>query len=742
MAQMFLKTSRTPLLSKSGTTLSRGLNRGHPSIGVRNYGTWGNPPPSPPLPPKSQFANRIAGFTSLGLQIPGETVDGRITIAEGRSSDSETEDCTVVPESSSTKIGISATTLPSVKQSKLLPPSQQWTVVSGCSSSDFEADSSSGEDSTDSDDDSATIQKVVTSGLLPTLRPNRSSYSLPQFWNSRPVPIRNINPFTTSVLNGNNGSFTNTDDHSIASTPYLPYDQSNKIFYDGCELFEGYSTDELHRINSHMSSLDGEELVLDPVVPVTLHLGSTTIVLKSPRITTSDDIINSVITYLTLTTFPSFYLKFRGKLIEKRTLFFLAEWDDFYVHLCVVGGRNPKSKSSKGRKSTTIVSVRQQTPWNHPRKPKKKAPRQERKKESHPRARSARGSRLYLEPCTHKYLIASTNAFSPKALGVCNPAGTERYTYQAHSVNRWLANVGTSGLGWILVSPSIASNGICAFYTTPTYTGTTYASPFSAANTLNTGVNSITPNILPFNVDTLVPTTTQDQPLVMGRVVTIGLRSTYVGTELNLGGMYYALMDPIHNSTSGMYAAAMSYYGELVSVPITRKPLDMSFTSLFPWEDCMSYSNPAATASNGTTGTSGFLVVNPWSTTQNWATTYGGTTTYYYANPGTTAAVEVGTPPLVLLFSGASGNGFNMEYIQHVEYTGQSAQSMQTLTRTDPQGAAQVKAAVQEALVTATTDTGMNRSDRVYSYAVRILGDMAAQAVKVAVPMVMDRIGM
>jgi hypothetical protein len=155
----------------------------------------------------------------------------------------------------------------------------------------------------------------------------------------------------------------------------------------------------------------------------------------------------------------------------------------------------------------------------------------------------------------------------------------------------------------------------------------------------------------------------------------------------------------------------------------------------------MSYNNPAWTGTSGTLATDGYLIINPWSTDFSFATYYSGPTTYYYALPTSTSGIYAGTPILALLLSGQAGNGFNIEYIQHVEYSGQTAQSMQTLTQSDLQGATDVKTAVQQALIKATTDVGYNRTDKMYQYAVQILGDMATKAAKIGIPIVMDRMG-
>lgn len=304
-----------------------------------------------------------------------------------------------------------------------------------------------------------------------------------------------------------------------------------------------------------------------------------------------------------------------------------------------------------------------------------------------------------MSECALKYALACIDPFAPGAFGVCNPAGKETFTEKRHSLQRITGSIGSSGTGFVMVSPSLANDADNVFYTTSAFTDTV-AKPCTANNVLAVGVATQTPGQLPYSTSTLANSSKYASESVTGRVVAVGLRITYTGTTVNESGMIYGLHDPAHMSISGAGQGDIGTYAEAVVRPVSRKACTISAFALDDAEDQMLWQTAGiATPTN---------LLYPFNPVGSLNVSYKGTTSYTYAGAG---GANVGGPVLGFVFSGVAGMSFQIEIVQHVEYVGQTCQSAITRSHVDPVGAVQVKNAVRDAQLIANQRPVMDTTD-------------------------------
>jgi hypothetical protein len=327
-----------------------------------------------------------------------------------------------------------------------------------------------------------------------------------------------------------------------------------------------------------------------------------------------------------------------------------------------------------------------------------------------------------LSKCALKYALACAEPFHELSYGACIPSGEVPSSQKAHALNHFDGAIGTAGIGWIIVTPSLGNDAVNAFFTTSSYTGTV-ASPLSANNTLNVGVQTATPSNLPYSSAQLFTSTTIAEPFVSGKIVSLGLRVNYTGTTLNESGMRYCYVDPTHFSVSGMGTAALGTMAQADIRMFTRANCEASVSAINADELIMS---DEADITSGT----GTGVLYPYSGGLiAFQTTYQGATSFSYANTGTTAT-NVGSPVLVVLVTGVSGMSFHVDLVTHAEFAGINTQSMVEPNPADTEGSHIVMNAAGKLL---QNKMSSNKSTG-WAAMHQELSNAAMELVKVAVP--------
>jgi hypothetical protein len=293
-----------------------------------------------------------------------------------------------------------------------------------------------------------------------------------------------------------------------------------------------------------------------------------------------------------------------------------------------------------------------------------------------PKKTVSRRSNPLLSKCSAHYAFAIAHPFHPSSRSVCNPNFSAPLSSKCAGVGGFDIAIGTAGIGWILFSPNFANDGICAYYTNASYTGSV-ASPFSANNTLNTGVTAQAPGWMPYSTSSFKNGTSPESGIEAGACVVMGVRATYTGQWSTLGGMIYCYHSPDHQSVSGMAPSDVLSRPETEVRGVSKKPCEFRIHDAL-----LSESEGQGPNFNSTP-----VQYYPYSQSASFATTYRGSTAYTYTDGG---SVSAGVPVAAIFFVGTAGNTFHIDVCSHFEFVGQQPSYLYTARGNDRVGAGQV----------------------------------------------------
>jgi hypothetical protein len=197
--------------------------------------------------------------------------------------------------------------------------------------------------------------------------------------------------------------------------------------------------------------------------------------------------------------------------------------------------------------------------------PKKHVPRQARQTTS----------QSYLSPCVRDYAQALVDPFDgPLA---CVPSSYPPIpTFKTRVWARGTFSTGTQGVGFVLVNPyRIFANdgsGVCK-------SETTYAQSGFPVSSGDVGVTIVNPNA-PYSTAQISETNTG----IQFRIVSVGARVWYVGSELNLQGEYFALRHPDNESLLSITSSLVLGFPSARRAVITngRAPIDVTWIPMKP----------------------------------------------------------------------------------------------------------------------------------------------------------------
>lgn len=318
-----------------------------------------------------------------------------------------------------------------------------------------------------------------------------------------------------------------------------------------------------------------------------------------------------------------------------------------------------KAKAGKMRKARVQVRVLKRTT------PKPRAPR----------------AGVALSHCATKYARAIAAPFSPDAFGACVPVFPSPDSQKLHSLRRaFNFSVGSSGVGGIFIAPCASNQQYNVVGTTSTYTGNTLALPAALDATVIAGQASTLPyGNADFGAGELG---------VRARIVSVGIRIKYVGTQLNMGGSIAGFFDPNH-TTIGNNTYDL---GDITNLPYA------SYESV---DRRMNFALQTAAVSAHDVQF------------QDRGYCYSPSASVDYAGFKTAAIGAV-------IVTGEPGNVFELEMITHVEYIGAPASAALTKTHTDARGFEMV----QQASGQLASETANNRQST-WAVMTRLLGQAA-----------------
>jgi len=312
-----------------------------------------------------------------------------------------------------------------------------------------------------------------------------------------------------------------------------------------------------------------------------------------------------------------------------------------------------------------------------------------------------------LSACALKYALACTDPFDPNAQGACIPSFPALDSHKTHGFVRIDGQIGTLGVGWIVVAPTLANNTPIAFYTNSSFT-LADTTVLSGPNVLQTGVSPAFMGNLPYAASDLVHTVSTNNPAVAGRIVSCGVSIQYTGTTLNESGLSYCYRSPSHVNvvakTGGQNATETSDLSQFIEVGI--ESFDRMRCEVVDF----------ATSSNET----GYSGANELSLDGEVGTVccYPYTQGNQHQNNQRSVSynsVAVGCPTMVIMVTGVAGQSFHCDVICHVEYIGRKAASSATPSHADPVGFQHVLTALQNIQTMKTANPKMTNWSAFYA---------------------------
>jgi hypothetical protein len=231
-----------------------------------------------------------------------------------------------------------------------------------------------------------------------------------------------------------------------------------------------------------------------------------------------------------------------------------------------------------------------------------------------------------LDACLVKYSIALINPFDENAIGACVPSFPSFPSMKIRSFARFTTHVGSTGVGWAIAKGDCANNVSTVHYTDTGYLGTE-----STAITTGGGTglfDAVTNNSY--------STTEFGKDLLQQRLVSLGLRIRYVGTELNRSGRVSMVEHPTHDSWNAISVIGVKQFDNATSNDFGRSWHMVTWQPINAIE--MQYNDTAS---------------SPY---------------------------DSGAYPLVIAYTGVAGQAVEVEVMLHHELTGRTARAKTTNT--------------------------------------------------------------
>jgi len=300
-------------------------------------------------------------------------------------------------------------------------------------------------------------------------------------------------------------------------------------------------------------------------------------------------------------------------------------------------------------------------------------------------------------PCTRQYLAAIGDPFDPIAYGACVPAGGHK-TQKIHASVKSFVTLSANGIAWLAVCPTLANNMPVIYTGQGGLVASLVMAPFSANDTLVTGVSRVLLPQLPYARGSFIVSAGNVSPqAVSGRIVSAGLRLRYIGKETDRSGQIYMFRDPDHLSVQADPNASNT-------TPTTNwssrlecmvQPLDRSWhlISDFAKDDedfeLTSYAKSVASSPNDNMAQTKTLY--PFS--QGVSSWLAGSTVV----TDTQNATQVGIPTVGVWIVGTANSTVAYEYTQHCEFSGPPTAAVATRVDEDTPGAHKIVDAANDA---------------------------------------------
>lgn len=289
-----------------------------------------------------------------------------------------------------------------------------------------------------------------------------------------------------------------------------------------------------------------------------------------------------------------------------------------------------------------------------------------------PKQRVPRG--LPLTACARNFLTACVNPFGCTGKDIFLPYGYSAPTYRVRGFMRVMVAIGTGGVGFVSLVPTVCNDAPCIWYTTSAYTGTAFI-PYTdvATPVLSTGVVSAAMSTLPFSSSQIIPNNADESYAssgMDGTCVSWGIEVLNASTEVNLGGTITAYSDPNRSSLYGATQAQLAGFMDAQVVLGTRQRVGLSVYPI--GEDETEFSPLIRVRNNDGLATAAHYPMN-WN--------YGTAQCTYAWAPASSN---------VIMFTGQPGSQYLVNIVGYNEYSGLQTQLVNRAKIVDPQGYSKV----------------------------------------------------
>lgn len=254
---------------------------------------------------------------------------------------------------------------------------------------------------------------------------------------------------------------------------------------------------------------------------------------------------------------------------------------------------------------------------------------------------------------------------------------------------RATGTIGLGGIGFAWLSPAMSNDADCLFVSGATYAGAwtpTSDGIISASNTLATGVTSHQLVSLPFNTSTLITGYANDTQPIQGRLVCAGLKVSYAGSSASAGGLIRCVTSTARLPIGNL---SLSYLDSLQSCSLERfSPSREYGLNVFPVSE---EEKSFTTTREGTSNTRPVYPLSGGST--YWTSKLQASPTAGVSAVFGTAGVNMPCPIAGIIITGAPGQPFLVELVEHLEFIGSTVSYATTKNDIDVDGSSSVIAA-------------------------------------------------
>lgn len=268
-------------------------------------------------------------------------------------------------------------------------------------------------------------------------------------------------------------------------------------------------------------------------------------------------------------------------------------------------------------------------------------------------------------PCVVAYAHAIFDSFSQKALGACIPQYMAGDSFKQYGFIRGSMTIGTGGIGYVAMAPTVVNNLPSIIHTTSAFTGV--AVDTTIATTGVEAIDCVNLQVASSDIDA-------SPNVASGRIVAAALSIEYASAIKDIAGTVYSFSSINRTPADGQTVATLGAIRNCARQRVDAKSLYLPQFGINQYEQMYS----------GDTYASANLKIYPYS-----------------GEIDQDGTAEVPATALFLV-EGTPGHVFNFEYVIHAEIIGRAVTALTTKSDAHEMGARTVSTAAAETLAQAS----------------------------------------